>query len=111
MNTTQIGITAGSVFIVSAFSAILFSILNRPNKIINYRTSFRASTEYRPKYVADRTVDLNLVEDDMDFDRPGYNADRPGRDPTMPVYDPFKKTGYKGGTRCMNCRLRYTRRK
>jgi len=93
MNSTQLGITAGSIFVVSAISAIVFNVLkkkptNEPRQFYTDEYIYNLNPSYQPKYDADI-------------------------DPTMPDYEPFKTNSYKGGTRCMNChtRLRYTRRK
>jgi hypothetical protein len=92
MNTTQLGITAGSIFVVSAVSALLFNLLkSKPSEPRRFSTDeyiYNLNPSYRTNYDADR-------------------------DPTMPEYEPFKTIGYRGGTRCTSChtRLRYTRRK
>ena len=133
MNSTQIGITAAVVLVVAAVSATAlnsfskstdsqysekYERLNRPipRRFPIDEYIYDLNPSYKSTYDADIRYDIPRVSDELDFDRPGYNADRKARDPTMPLYDPFRNTLYKpfvGGTRCVNCHssLRYTRRK
>ena len=100
MNSTQIGITAATVFVVSTASALLFSVLTKSRK-----PSAQYSKEPQRFPTDEYIYNLNPSYETK------YNADR---DPTMPEYDPFERTKYRGGTRCLECnslRYRYTRRK
>jgi len=97
MNSTQLGITAASVFVVSTASALLFSVLTKSRALYSDEPRRFPTDEYiynlNPSY------------------QPKYNADM---DSTMPEYEPFQRTKYRGGTRCLECnslRYRYTRRK
>jgi len=98
MNSSQLGITVASVFVVSAVSAVIFNLLNKERKPSIEYPEYRPSYEQRiPNYDADQRVEFKM-EDEFE----GYDADRKARDPKQ-----------IGGTRCVNChtRLRYTRRK
>jgi len=104
MNKTQIIITSVSVFVVSAASALLFNLLNKPRNAL-YSEEYESGLDRPRRFPTDEYIyNLNPSY------KPKYDADM---DPTMQEYDPFRRTEYKGGTRCMNChtRLRYTRRK
>lgn len=130
MNSNQIGITAATVFVVAGVAAIAIKGLSKPTKHDNRYSEeldrprdprrfpvdeyiYGLNPDYRSIYDADRKVEINRVSEELDFDRPGYNANRYARDPTIPDYDPFRNKPFVGGTRCVNChsRLRYTRRK
>lgn len=98
MNSTQLGITAASVFVVSTASALLFSLLTKSRNSLYSDEPRRFPTD---EYI----YNLNPSY------QPKYNADM---DSTMPEYEPFQRTKYRGGTRCLECnslRYRYTRRK
>lgn len=122
MNSTQIGITAATIFVIAAISATALksmkpsSLEYAPRRFPTDEYIYNLNPSYKSVYDADRREESRALSEELDFDRPGYNADRKAHDPTMPVYDPFRNTSYKpmiGGTRCVDChnRLRYTRRK